>query len=97
MSSKHKTDLVSVIIPFYRGERYLAEALQSVFVQTHRPLEVIVVDDGSPTSCEHILAQFEQPIRLIHQENQGVAAARNTGIRAANGEYIGDRITPHAE
>ena len=88
MTDKSQTELISVVIPFYKGERYLAEALRSVFDQTYRPLEVIVVDDGSPTPCDEILAQFDQPIHLIRQENQGVAAARNTGIQAANGEYI---------
>ena len=88
MTDKSQTELISVVIPFYKGERYLAEALRSVFDQTYRPLEVIVVDDGSPTPCDEILAQFDQPIHLIRQENQGVAAARNTGIRAAHGKYI---------
>lgn len=88
MTDKRQTELISVVIPFYKGERYLAEALHSVFDQTHRPLEVIVVDDGSPTPCDNILAQFDQPIHLIRQENQGVAAARNAGIRVAKGEYI---------
>ena len=85
MTEQHP--LVSVIIPVYNGGRYLRAALESVFAQTYRPFEVIVVDDGS-TDDSGIIAQSFHEVRYIDQENQGVAAARNHGIEAARGEFI---------
>ena len=79
--------LVSVIIPVYNGARYLREALESVFAQTYRPFEVIVVDDGSQDDSGNIAQSFPE-VRYIHQANQGVAAARNNGIEAARGEFF---------
>jgi len=79
--------LVSVIIPVYNGARYLREALESVFAQTYRPIEVIVVDDGS-IDDSGVIAQSFPEVHYIHQANQGVAAARNNGIEAARGEYF---------
>ena len=79
--------LVSVIIPVYNGTRYLRAALESVFAQTYRPFEVIVVDDGS-TDDSGVIAQSFPDVRYIHQTNQGVAAARNHGIEAARGEFF---------
>ena len=78
--------LVSVIIPVYNGARFLHAALESVFAQTYRPFEVIVVDDGS-VDDSGIIAQSFPEVRYIHQANQGVAAARNNGIEAARGEF----------
>lgn len=79
--------LVSVIIPVYNGERYLAECLSSVFAQTWSPLEVIVVDDGS---CDRsaAIAEDVDGVTLIRQANAGVAAARNAGIAAARADFI---------
>ena len=79
--------LVSVIIPVYNGARYLRAALESVFAQTYRPFEVIVVDDGS-TDDSGMIAQGFPDVHYIHQTNQGVAAARNHGIEAAQGEFF---------
>lgn len=79
--------LVSVIIPVYNGERFLAAALDSVFAQDYRPTEVIVVDDGS-TDMSARIARSYSGVRYIYQDNQGHATARNTGIGAARGEYI---------
>ena len=79
--------LVSVIIPVYNGGRYLRAALESVFAQTYRPFEVIVVDDGS-SDDSGVIAQSFPDVRYIHQTNQGVAAARNNGIDAAQGEFF---------
>ena len=79
--------LASVIIPAYNGERFLAGAIRSVLAQDYRPIEVIVVDDGSTDrSCE--IAESFQEVRCIRQPNAGVAAARNTGLSAAKGEFI---------
>ena len=78
--------LVSVIIPVYNGARHLRDCLESVFAQTYRPLEVIVVDDGSPDDSG-VIAQSFPEVRYIRQENQGVANARNNAIAAARGEF----------
>ena len=66
--------LVTVIVPVYNGERYLAFALKSIFGQDYRPLEIIVVDDGSVDGSADIAKSFPE-IRYIHQSNQGVAVA----------------------
>lgn len=79
--------LVSVIIPVYNGARFLRAALESVFAQTYRPFEVIVVDDGSKDDSGAIAQSFSA-VHYIHQENQGVAAARNNGIAVARGEFF---------
>jgi len=79
--------LVSVIIPVYNCEHYLAEAIESVLAQTYRPIEVIVVDDGSMDNSATITRSYSG-IQYIYQSNQGVAVARNTGIAAARGDFI---------
>ncbi len=80
--------LVSVIIPVYNGDRFLADALDSVFAQTYRPIEVIVVDDGS-TDRSGAVAQSRPGVRYVRQENAGVSAARNAAIHISRGELIG--------
>src|SRR5687768_166188 len=85
MTEQHP--LVSVIIPVYNGARFLRAAIESVFAQTYRPIEVIVVDDGS-VDDSGVIAQSFPDVRYIHQENQGVAAARNNGIEVARGEFL---------
>ena len=85
MSEEHP--LVSVIMPVHNGARYLRAALESVFAQTYRPFEVIVVDDGS-TDDSGVIAQSSPDVRYIHQGNQGVAAARNNAIDVAQGEFF---------
>lgn len=79
---------VSVIIPVYNGEKYLAEAIQNVKNQDYQPLEIIVIDDGSTDKTAEIAAQFKDSIRYVSQPNSGPAAARNHGIRIANGDVI---------
>src|SRR5437763_447547 len=79
---------VSVIIPAYNFARYVPEAIDSVLAQTYAPFEVIVVDDGSTDDTPKVLAAYGNRIRAIRQVNQGVAAARNTGLAAAGGEYV---------
>jgi glycosyltransferase involved in cell wall biosynthesis len=83
----NKNPLVSVIIPVYNGARFLRAALESVFAQTYRSFEVIVVDDGS-VDDSGIIAQSFAEVRYMHQANQGVAAARNYGIETAQGEFF---------
>ena len=79
---------VSVIIPAYNGDRYIAQAINSVLHQEGCKLEIIVIDDGSTDSTEAVLKQYGDRIRYIKQKNQGVAAARNHGIAAATADLI---------
>lgn len=80
--------LVSVIIPVYNGDRYIAQAIESVLAQTYTHYEIIIVDDGSSDRSRQVLQPYLPQIRYIYQANQGVAAARNRGIQDAQGEFI---------
>jgi glycosyltransferase involved in cell wall biosynthesis len=82
--------LVSVIIPAYRAAHLIAATLDSLLAQTFTDYEIILVNDGSPDTetLEKVLAAYRDRILYFRQENQGAAAARNTGIRAARGKYI---------
>ncbi|TGP23421.1 glycosyltransferase [Mesorhizobium sp. M1D.F.Ca.ET.184.01.1.1] len=91
---------VSVVITTYNHARFLAEAIDSVRNQTVKPDEIIVVDDGSSDNPESVVRQYDD-VRYIRQKNQGLAAARNTGMTAACGEFIAfldadDRLRPMA-
>ncbi len=79
--------LVSVIIPSYNGEKFIAQALESVFEQDYQPFEVIIVDDGSTDRTAQIIDKYEN-IQYIYQSNQGVSSARNKGVAASSGEII---------
>ncbi|GAB6164120.1 hypothetical protein JCM19992_01200 [Thermostilla marina] len=79
---------VSVVIPAYNSSRYLGATLRSVFAQTVRPQEIIVVDDGSEDDSAALAESFGPPVRVIRQENRGESAARNRGIEAASSEWI---------
>ena len=79
---------ISVVIPTYNYALYLPEAIDSVLAQTYAPLEIIVVDDGSTDDTPRVLAAYGDKVRVIRQDNQGVAAARNAGLAAARGEYV---------
>jgi glycosyltransferase involved in cell wall biosynthesis len=81
---------VSVIVPSFNTAQYIVECLGSVFAQTYRDFEVIVVNDGSPDTpaLERALEPFRERIVYLTQKNMGLAAARNTAIRAARGRYI---------
>ncbi len=81
-------DLVSVVIPNYNYARYLPEAIESVLAQTHKNVEVIVVDDGSTDDSKAVLASFGDRIRTIFQKNQGVSAARNRGVAESKGDFV---------
>jgi glycosyltransferase involved in cell wall biosynthesis len=80
--------LVSVIVTTYNHERHIAATLQSVFTQTYPDYELIVVDDGSTDSTGARVSAFRDRLRLVRQENQGVAASRNTGIQQARGQLL---------
>jgi glycosyltransferase involved in cell wall biosynthesis len=82
---------VSVVIPCYNQARFLGEAIQSVLFQGYDDLEIVVVDDGSNDCTEEVASGYvrEDPrVRLIRQENRGLAAARNRGLAEAGGEYV---------
>lgn len=82
---------ISVIIPVYKVEKFLRQCVNSVLAQTHSDLEVILVDDGSPDSCGAICDEFaakDSRIKVIHKENGGVSAARNTGLDMATGQWV---------
>lgn len=83
--------LISVIVPVYRVEKYLDRCLQSITEQTYRNLEIILVDDGSPDGSGAICdawAAKDSRIRVIHKENAGAGAARNTGLDVATGDIV---------
>ncbi|OUL33346.1 glucosyl transferase [Nostoc sp. T09] len=80
---------VSVIIPVYGVEKYIAATVQSVLDQTYKNFELLIIDDASPDRSIEICQQFtDSRIKIIHQANRGLAGARNTGIRHAQGEYL---------
>jgi GT2 family glycosyltransferase len=79
---------VSVIIPTYNHAESLPQTVASILQQTHPPLEVIIVDDGSVDDTEGVCAGMPDPVRYIRQENAGVSAARNRGIAEARGEWV---------
>ena len=93
---------VSVIIPVYNVERYLDACIRSVVGQTYRDLEIILVDDGSTDASGNICDRWkdeDERIRVLHQPNMGISAARNTGLRICTGSVIAfvdsdDRIKP---
>jgi glycosyltransferase involved in cell wall biosynthesis len=80
--------LVSVVIPTYNCDRYLAEAIESVLSQRFCEYEIIVIDDGSTDGTAEILRGYGGQIQAVHQANQGVAIARNQGIQLAQGKWV---------
>ena len=84
--------MVSVIVPCYNVEAYLPNCIESVLHQSYPHWELILVDDGSPDRCGEICDRYagiDKRIKVIHKQNAGVAAARNSGIEQATGDYIG--------
>ena len=82
---------ISVIVPVYKAEKFLSNCIKSILNQTYHDLEVILVDDGSPDSSGQICEEYakkDNRIKVIHQKNAGVAAARNVGLDLATGDYI---------
>ena len=80
--------LVSIIIPTYNYGRYLSKAVKSCLDQTYGNLEIIVVDDGSTDDTRVVVEGLDSRVAYVHQENQGVSAARNNGLRRAKGTFI---------
>ncbi|MCI7766514.1 MAG: glycosyltransferase [Oscillospiraceae bacterium] len=84
-------DLISIIIPVFRVEKYLPRCIESVMAQTYKNIEIILVDDGSPDSSGRICDEYaakDPRIRVIHKDNGGVSSARNAGLDIAEGKYI---------
>ena len=85
--------MVSVIVPVYQVEKYISACIQSILAQTYRDFELIIVDDGSRDRSAQIAEDLlkesrEHSFRIVHTENKGVSAARNTGLSMAKGDYI---------
>ncbi len=92
---------VSVVIPVYNSEKFLKQSIESVINQTYDNKEIITVDDGSTDSSEEILKQYSGKIKVISQENKGLASALNTGIKVITGKWFkwfspDDILYPHA-
>lgn len=85
MSNPHR---ISCILPVCNGERFLAEALDSIFAQSHPPHEVIVVDDGSSDGTQEVIADYGDRLCCQYQDNAGPAAARNAGLDLASGDLV---------
>lgn len=87
-----KKPLISIIVPIYNGSNYVRETLESLANQTYSDFEVVIVDDGSTDDSLQICRDFaatNKRFKVIHQDNQGVSAARNAGVKEAAGDYIG--------
>lgn len=86
-----REDLVSIIVPVYNVEKFVEKCVKSLMNQTHKNIEIILVDDGSPDHSPEIIdriAAEDQRVHVIHQQNRGVSAARNAGLQCASGEYV---------
>lgn len=84
-------DLVSVIIPVYKVEKYLVRCIESIIVQTYENIEIILIDDGSPDQCPHICDEYKEKdrrIKVIHKRNGGLSSARNAGIDIMEGSWV---------
>ena len=84
-------DLITVVVPIYKVEKYLKKCIDSIIKQTYKNLEIILVDDGSPDKCPQICDEYakkDSRIKVIHKKNGGVSSARNLGIKSANGIWI---------
>jgi glycosyltransferase involved in cell wall biosynthesis len=100
MSSTAQVARVAVVIPCYKQANFLGDAIESTLKQTRSPSEIVVIDDGSPDDVAGVVSRYPG-VRYIRQHNQGLSAARNTGIRATSSELLvfldsDDRLLPHA-
>ena len=84
-------DLISVIVPIYKVEKYIYRCIESIIRQTYKNLEIILVDDGSPDKCGKIcdvFAKKDKRVKVIHKKNSGLGFARNSGLNYASGKYV---------
>ena len=88
MDARAQSGLISVVMPCYNAEKYLAEAIDSVLGQSYPSVELILVDDGSTDSSKNIARHYGKRLAFLEQENQGPYRARNRGFEASQGEYI---------
>lgn len=92
ISTEKEKELISVIVPVYQVQEYLEKCVKSILNQTYGNIEIILVDDGStdnsPKMCDE-LADSDKRIKVIHKENGGLSSARNAGLKAAQGVYVG--------
>lgn len=89
MASENKIPKISVVMAIYNSERYLSDAIKSILSQTFSDFEFIIVNDGSTDNSLKIIESFSDPrIKIINQENQGLAKSLNNGLRQARGEFI---------
>lgn len=101
---KYSDPYISIIVPAYNAEKSLKKSIESIVEQEYESYEIIIVNDGSEDRTKEVcqeLADFYPTIRIIDSENQGVSSARNLGLEAASGEWIGfldsdDRMLPHS-
>lgn len=92
MRDAGKEGLISIIVPVYQAKEYIGRCIDSILAQTYRNLEIILVDDGSNDGSEKICDCYQQAggrIKVIHKQNGGLVSARQAGIAAASGTYIG--------
>jgi glycosyltransferase involved in cell wall biosynthesis len=80
--------LISCIVPVHNGEAFLRETLDTIYGQTHRPLDVVVVDDGSTDGTRDLVENYPEPVRYVWQANAGPSSARNTDLQVAQGELV---------
>ena len=84
-------DLITVIVPVYKVEKYIRKCIESIINQTYKNIEIILVDDGSPDDCGKICDEYakkDNRIKAIHKENGGLSDARNKALDLTNGKYV---------
>ena len=79
---------VSIIIPLYNQKQFIADAIESALAQTFNNIEIIVVNDGSTDCPDEVLDMYKDKVKLVYQENKGLAATRNRGLLESAGEYV---------
>lgn len=89
---EEKDGLISIIVPVYNTESYIERCIDSILAQTYKNIEIIIIDDGSTDSsgkiAENYRMKYSDKVVVIHQENRGLSAARNTGLEYAHGNYV---------
>ena len=87
----NRSELISIIVPVYKVEKYLDKCVESIVEQTYKNLEIILVDDGSPDNCPAMCdewAKKDSRIKVIHKKNGGLSSARNSGLDGCTGDYF---------